>query len=152
MSRPSPSPPRSSCKPAGNPGSSPDSRTTHRPRRGSPDRRTRDTHAIPPHRGHAPCATAFLLEPLTAKHPLRATTALAALTVAGLTGQVAVVHGSASGPDPAKRKVISQNTPGVPGSAEAYAKFGATLLASDVPGDGRADLTAIVAQENDLAG
>lgn len=42
--------------------------------------------------------------------------------------------------------------PGVPGPLESGDGFGPQLLASDVNGDGRADLTAIAAQEDDPAG
>ena len=117
------------------------------------------------------------------KHPLRTTTALAALTLAGLTpltltatpaaaapsglqgdfngdgyrdvaigapaatvsgqkwaGQVAVVYGTANGLDPAGRKLISQNTAGIPGSAETDDEFGDQVAAADLNRDGYSDL------------
>ncbi|WP_225832373.1 FG-GAP and VCBS repeat-containing protein [Streptomyces sp. NK08204] len=117
------------------------------------------------------------------KHPLRGSTALAALLVASLTpvvlsptpasaapsglqgdfngdgyrdvavaapaatvngrswaGQVAVVYGTANGPDPARHQLISQDTAGVPGDAEAYDRFGAPLAAADLNRDGYSDL------------
>ncbi|MGP4012020.1 FG-GAP-like repeat-containing protein [Streptomyces sp. 4N124] len=116
------------------------------------------------------------------KHPLRTTTALAALAVTGIVplalttpasaapsglqgdfngdgyrdvaisapaatvsgkswaGQVAVVYGTASGPDPAKRTVISQNTAGIPGSAETDDEFGHQIAAADLNRDGYCDL------------
>ncbi|MFD3927160.1 FG-GAP-like repeat-containing protein [Streptomyces sp. NPDC058614] len=127
------------------------------------------------------------------KHPLRTTTALAALTVAGLTpltlaaapasaapsrlqgdfngdgyrdvaisapaatvsgkkwaGQVAVVYGSASGLDPAKRKVISQNTAGIPGAAEANDEFGDQVATADLNRDGYSDL--VIGAQHEKAG
>ncbi|MEU6140122.1 FG-GAP-like repeat-containing protein [Streptomyces sp. NPDC047081] len=126
------------------------------------------------------------------KHPLRTTTALAALTIAGLTpltlattasaapsglsgdfngdgyrdvaiaapaatvsgkkwaGQVAVVYGTKSGLDTAERKVISQNTAGIPGSAEAYDEFGDQVAAADLNRDGYSDL--IVGAQHEKTG
>lgn len=127
------------------------------------------------------------------KHPLR-TTALAALTVAGLipltlttvtpaaaapsglqgdfngdgyrdvavaapgatvsgkkwAGQVAVVFGTASGLDPAKRQVVSQNTAGIPGTAETDDEFGDQVAAADLDRDGYSDL--IVGTQHETSG
>jgi hypothetical protein len=58
----------------------------------------------------------------------------------GMAGYVAVVYGSASGLDPAKRTVVSQNTAGVPGAAEAEDSFGEALAVADLNGDGYTDL------------
>ncbi|MFF5587239.1 FG-GAP-like repeat-containing protein [Streptomyces hygroscopicus] len=63
-------------------------------------------------------------------------------TVAGKAkaGYVAVVYGSASGADTARRQVISQATQGVPGDPTASARFGAHTVARDLDGDGYTDL------------
>ncbi|MFI1360708.1 FG-GAP-like repeat-containing protein [Streptomyces sp. NPDC020898] len=65
-----------------------------------------------------------------------------AATVSGLewAGQVAVVNGTAKGLDPARRKLISQNTPGVPGAAEEGDEFGSQLAVADLDRDGYSDL------------
>jgi FG-GAP-like repeat/FG-GAP repeat len=55
-------------------------------------------------------------------------------------GYVAVVYGSASGPDTAHRQVVSRATTGVPGSPLADAWFGYTTVARDLDGDGYTDL------------
>ncbi|MDT0380629.1 FG-GAP and VCBS repeat-containing protein [Streptomyces sp. DSM 42041] len=66
--------------------------------------------------------------------------AVAALRHAENTGYVAVVYGSATGPDPATATVIDQATPGVPGEPETGDWFGAVLEARDLDGDGYTDL------------
>ncbi|MEU6667049.1 FG-GAP and VCBS repeat-containing protein [Streptomyces sp. NPDC046727] len=123
------------------------------------------------------------------KLPLRGSTALAALFLAGLTppvlagtaaaapsglpgdfngdgyrdvavaapaatvngkswaGQVAVVYGTASGLNPAKRQLISQNTAGVPGDAEKDDEFGDQLAAADLDRDGYSDLAVAAPHE-----
>ncbi|CAM5727013.1 hypothetical protein SVIOM74S_00667 [Streptomyces violarus] len=58
----------------------------------------------------------------------------------GMAGYVAVVYGGATGLDPAKRTVVSQNTAGVPGAAEAEDTFGDALAVADLNGDGYTDL------------
>ncbi|GGT81313.1 FG-GAP-like repeat-containing protein [Streptomyces coeruleorubidus] len=58
----------------------------------------------------------------------------------GMAGYVAVVYGGTSGLDPAKRTVVSQNTAGVPGAAEAEDTFGDALAVADLNGDGYTDL------------
>ncbi|MFI8193871.1 FG-GAP-like repeat-containing protein [Streptomyces sp. NPDC085946] len=64
-------------------------------------------------------------------------------------GRVAVVYGSAKGLDLARKQVISQNTPGVPGAAEAGDAYGDGLAAGDLDGDGYADLV-VGAQGEDV--
>ncbi|MCM2577812.1 FG-GAP and VCBS repeat-containing protein [Streptomyces meridianus] len=64
-------------------------------------------------------------------------------TVDGQTraGYVVITYGSVSGLAPASRTtVISQNTPGVPGTAEEDDRFGDKLAARDLDGDGITDL------------
>ncbi|MGX1562491.1 FG-GAP and VCBS repeat-containing protein [Streptomyces sp. NPDC055506] len=58
----------------------------------------------------------------------------------GEAGYVAVVHGGATGLDPAKRTVVSQNTAGVPGAAGTEDTFGSELATADLNGDGYTDL------------
>ncbi|MFD8222801.1 FG-GAP-like repeat-containing protein [Streptomyces massasporeus] len=58
----------------------------------------------------------------------------------GMAGYVAVVYGGATGLDPAKHTVISQNTAGVPGAAEAEDSFGEAIARADLNGDGYSDL------------
>ena len=55
-------------------------------------------------------------------------------------GFVTVVYGSKTGPNTAKKQVISQNTSGVPGSAEKSDHFGFSLTSLDYDRDGYADL------------
>lgn len=57
-----------------------------------------------------------------------------------MAGYVAVVYGSATGLNPAKRTVVSQNTAGVPGTAETEDGFGEAIAAADLNGDGYTDL------------
>ncbi|NJP99327.1 FG-GAP-like repeat-containing protein [Streptomyces zingiberis] len=54
-------------------------------------------------------------------------------------GKVNVIHGSATGPS-GRRAAFTQDTPGVPGGAEANDAFGAELHLGDVNGDGNLDL------------
>ncbi|MGQ4388563.1 FG-GAP-like repeat-containing protein [Streptomyces sp. SAS_270] len=58
----------------------------------------------------------------------------------GMAGYVAVVYGSSTGLNPAKRTVVSQNTTGVPGTAEVEDSFGRALAVADLNGDGYTDL------------
>ncbi|WP_330306042.1 MULTISPECIES: FG-GAP repeat protein [unclassified Streptomyces] len=58
----------------------------------------------------------------------------------GMAGYVAVVYGSSTGLNPAKRTVVSQNTAGVPGTAESEDSFGEALAVADLNGDGYTDL------------
>ncbi|MFG2309114.1 FG-GAP and VCBS repeat-containing protein [Streptomyces sp. NPDC048566] len=55
-------------------------------------------------------------------------------------GQVVALYGSASGVSSAKRSTISQNTAGVPGTAEAGDGFGAETAYADFNDDGYDDL------------
>lgn len=55
-------------------------------------------------------------------------------------GAVVVTYGSGKGLDPNKRVVITQNSPGVPGTAEAGDRFGESVTAADLDNDGDADL------------
>jgi hypothetical protein len=63
-------------------------------------------------------------------------------------GAVAVVYGSARGLDFARRTVVSQNSPGIPGAAEAYDHFGADLVTRDMNNDGYADAVAATPGED----
>lgn len=60
----------------------------------------------------------------------------------GMAGYVAVVYGGATGLDPAKHTVVSQNTAGVPGAAGTEDTFGRALATADLNGDGYTDLAA----------
>jgi hypothetical protein len=55
-------------------------------------------------------------------------------------GFVTIVYGSSAGPDTAKHQVISQNTAGVPGTAEVADHFGFSVTSLDYDEDGYADL------------
>ncbi|MFE0674448.1 VCBS repeat-containing protein [Streptomyces sp. NPDC058867] len=55
-------------------------------------------------------------------------------------GAVVVLYGSSSGLSASRRKTITQNTAGVPGTAEAYDRFGAATATADLNRDGYADL------------
>ncbi|CCK28749.1 hypothetical protein BN159_4370 [Streptomyces davaonensis JCM 4913] len=55
-------------------------------------------------------------------------------------GAVVVLYGSSSGLAASRRKTITQNTSGVPGTAEAYDRFGAATATADLNRDGYADL------------
>lgn len=67
-------------------------------------------------------------------------------------GAITLLRGSAAGLSTTGAVFLTQDSPGVPGALEGTDNFGSQLLASDVNGDGRADLTAIAANENDPAG
>ncbi|KUL68557.1 MULTISPECIES: FG-GAP-like repeat-containing protein [unclassified Streptomyces] len=75
-------------------------------------------------------------------------------TVDGKTGAgyVAVVYGSATGLKPASRLVLSQNTPGVPDSAETADHFGSAVSGADLDGDGYTDLVVGVTGEDSVEG
>jgi len=64
------------------------------------------------------------------------------------TGTVTVLYGSASGLTTAGAKTFTQDTSGVPGTAEKGDHFGARVLLTDHSGDGRADLTVSAPGEN----
>ncbi|MFD4778272.1 FG-GAP-like repeat-containing protein, partial [Streptomyces sp. NPDC058427] len=63
-------------------------------------------------------------------------------------GYIAVAYGSASGLDPAHRKVVSRSTSGVPGAAAAKQRFGNTFSKGDLDGDGYSDLVIGSAKES----
>ena len=65
---------------------------------------------------------------------------LAAVGGKSNAGQIAVMYGSAEGLKTAGRTLISQNSTGVPGSAEKNDYFGEATAAGDFNGDGYADL------------
>ncbi|MFA1551300.1 VCBS repeat-containing protein [Actinomadura chokoriensis] len=71
-------------------------------------------------------------------------------TVSGLTaaGFVTVVYGGSSGPDAAKRQVITQDSAGMPGVPESYDRFGSSLASADFDMDGYADLAVVAEGEN----
>lgn len=55
-------------------------------------------------------------------------------------GYVAVLYGSANGLTGTAKKVYTQDSPGIPGTAEAGDRFGSFLVAADLDGDGYTDL------------
>jgi hypothetical protein len=55
-------------------------------------------------------------------------------------GYAAVVYGSAKGAAPSHKQVISQDTAGIPGAAETDDRYGDSVAAGDLNGDGYADL------------
>ena len=71
-------------------------------------------------------------------------------TVNGQTqaGQVAVLYGSASGVSTSRSALISQNTSGVPGTAEVHDHFGSSYATGDLDGDGYTDLAVGVQDES----
>jgi FG-GAP repeat len=67
-------------------------------------------------------------------------------------GFVSIVPGSSTGPATSKKKIFSQNSTGVPGSAEASDHFGAALTSLDIDRDGYADLIVGAPDEDTGAG
>jgi hypothetical protein len=69
-------------------------------------------------------------------------TAAPSATVGGQTyaGAVVVTYGSKSGISAARRTVVTQNTSGIPGTAEHGDSFGSALASGDLNSDGYADL------------
>jgi hypothetical protein len=67
-------------------------------------------------------------------------------------GYVAVLYGSANGLKTATKQVFSQNTAGVPGSAETGDEFGSALATADLDRDGYDDLVVGVAHEDTADG
>ncbi|MET9457153.1 FG-GAP-like repeat-containing protein [Streptomyces canus] len=69
-------------------------------------------------------------------------TAAPSATVGGQTyaGAVVVTYGSKSGISATRRTVITQNTSGIPGTAEHGDDFGSALASGDLNNDGYADL------------
>ncbi|MFE5186810.1 FG-GAP-like repeat-containing protein [Streptomyces sp. NPDC056628] len=55
-------------------------------------------------------------------------------------GYVAVVYGSATGPNTGKRQIISQDTAGIPGVPESEDYFGDRVTTGDLDGDGYTDI------------
>ncbi|KAF3466541.1 FG-GAP-like repeat-containing protein [Streptomyces sp. Tu 3180] len=55
-------------------------------------------------------------------------------------GAVVVLYGSSSGVSASRRTVVTQNSTGVPGTAEEGDRFGQSLAAGDLDGDGYSDL------------
>ncbi|WJV44154.1 FG-GAP and VCBS repeat-containing protein [Streptomyces flavofungini] len=72
-----------------------------------------------------------------------------AATVGGKkwAGQVVVTYGTKHGLAPARRTVISQDSPGVPGAAEKNDEFGQQLAVADLNGDGYSDLAVSTPKE-----
>ncbi|MDT0466360.1 FG-GAP repeat protein [Streptomyces gibsoniae] len=66
-------------------------------------------------------------------------------------GAVVVVWGTAHGLDPAKRSVITQNTPYIAGTAETDDFFGAKVTAADMNKDGYGDVVVTAPGEHDGA-
>ncbi|MEU2265712.1 FG-GAP-like repeat-containing protein [Streptomyces olindensis] len=67
---------------------------------------------------------------------------------ASCAGAVVVLYGSASGVSAARRAVITQNSAGVPGTAESGDLFGAALAAGDLDRDGYSDLVVGASNES----
>ncbi|MCL8015226.1 FG-GAP-like repeat-containing protein [Streptomyces sp. AS02] len=67
-------------------------------------------------------------------------------------GSVTVLFGSASGLSTSGAKSYSQDTAGVPGTAETSDRFGSAVALTDITKDGRADLVVGVAGENGTGG
>ncbi|WP_369171029.1 FG-GAP-like repeat-containing protein [Streptomyces sp. R28] len=59
---------------------------------------------------------------------------------ASCAGAVVVLYGSSSGVSATRKAVITQNSPGVPGTAESGDVFGGALAAADLDRDGYSDL------------
>ncbi|MFD5499585.1 FG-GAP repeat protein [Streptomyces sp. NPDC127061] len=55
-------------------------------------------------------------------------------------GYVAVVYGSKNGPQTSTKQVFTQNSPGIPDSAEADDGFGGSMVSADLDKDGYSDL------------
>ncbi|MFE5816233.1 FG-GAP repeat protein [Streptomyces sp. NPDC056479] len=67
-------------------------------------------------------------------------------------GSVTVLFGSASGLKTSGSKSYTQNTAGVPGSAESWDRFGSAVDLTDITKDGKADLIIGVDGENGAGG
>ncbi|MWA07414.1 hypothetical protein F8568_045245 [Actinomadura sp. LD22] len=67
---------------------------------------------------------------------------------AGRAGFATIAYGTASGPDPSRRQVISQESAGIPAGSEADDGFGASLASADFDLDGYADLAVVASGEN----
>ncbi|WP_289940722.1 hypothetical protein [Streptomyces sp. S.PNR 29] len=66
-------------------------------------------------------------------------------------GAVVVLYGTSHGIDPSRRTVLTQNSTGVPGAAEAGDRFGAAVVVYDLNRDGYSDLV-VGAPGEDVAG
>ncbi|MFJ3989665.1 FG-GAP-like repeat-containing protein [Streptomyces sp. NPDC090032] len=64
-------------------------------------------------------------------------------------GAVVVLLGAANGLAPAHRVIVSQNSSGIPGAAEAGDAFGTDIVTQDMNKDGYADLVVTAPGEND---
>ncbi|MFJ8637065.1 FG-GAP and VCBS repeat-containing protein [Streptomyces sp. NPDC093568] len=71
---------------------------------------------------------------------------------AKIAGSVTVLRGSAAGLTATGAQSFTQNTAGIPGTAESADRFGASVRLSDLNGDGRADLSVGADGENHPAG
>jgi hypothetical protein len=71
---------------------------------------------------------------------------------AKIAGSVTVLRGSAAGLTATGAQSFTQNTAGVPGTAETADRFGASVRLSDLNGDGKADLSVGSDGENHPSG
>ncbi|MFF5477189.1 FG-GAP repeat domain-containing protein [Streptomyces sp. NPDC012935] len=71
---------------------------------------------------------------------------------AKIAGSVTVLRGSATGLTATGAQSFTQNTAGVPGTAESADRFGASVRLRDLTGDGKADLSVGADGENHPAG
>ncbi len=71
---------------------------------------------------------------------------------AKIAGSVTVLRGSAAGLTATGAQSFTQNTAGVPGTAESADRFGASVRLSDLTGDGKADLSVGSDGENHPSG
>ncbi|PNG20011.1 FG-GAP-like repeat-containing protein [Streptomyces cahuitamycinicus] len=69
-----------------------------------------------------------------------------------IAGMVTVLRGSAAGLTATGAQSFTQNTAGVPGTAESADRFGASVRLSDLTGDGKADLSVGADGENHPSG
>ncbi|MCF1599380.1 FG-GAP-like repeat-containing protein [Streptomyces muensis] len=67
-------------------------------------------------------------------------------------GAVVVLYGSASGLSATRRRTITQNTSGIPGTSEAYDRFGGATATADLNRDGYADLVVSTPYEDTADG
>ncbi len=71
---------------------------------------------------------------------------------ADIAGSVTVLRGTSAGLTGTGAQSFTQNTAGVPGTAETADRFGAAVRLSDLNGDGKADLSVSADGENHPAG